>query len=129
MSVDYDPVFEPATADRIARNDAVFRDANERIHDAAIEHGADANVFPVICECADPGCRELFNIALSEYEEVRRNPRRFLNAPGHEASTSLCRVVDERDGYVVVEKTGRAGEVAEQLADGSGELVTPQSTE
>jgi hypothetical protein len=128
VGTEYDPAFEPTTAERIARNDAVFRDANDRIHDAAIEHGGDGDAFPAICECADPGCREIFTITLTEYEQVRLEPRQFLNVPGHE-SGSTCRVVGRRDGYVVVEKTGRAGQVAERLARGGGELVPPQSAE
>ena len=42
--------------ERIGRNDAIFRDANEGISDAAEEFGLDANV-PFVCECADEACR------------------------------------------------------------------------
>ena len=104
--------------ERIAKNDAAFRDANERISAAADEHGVDAMRIPFICECADPTCKEIVRLWPEEYREVRSDPRWFLNAPGHHvAAMGAGTVVDERDGWVIVEKQGRAGEVAEALAD------------
>jgi hypothetical protein len=105
-------------AERIARNDAVFRAANEGIRKAADEHQIEGPI-PFVCECADPTCRELLRLSLADYAAVRRNPRWFLNATEHHvAAHGWARVVDERDGYVVVEKIGEAGEIAEQLAEG-----------
>ena len=48
---------------------------------------------------------------------MREHPRRFLVAPGHE-HPELERVVERHTGYLIVEKTGTAGTVAEQT-DGS----------
>jgi hypothetical protein len=45
----------PVTAERIARNDATFRDANERIRASAVEYQI-GDSLPIICECADPTC-------------------------------------------------------------------------
>jgi hypothetical protein len=57
---------------------------------------------------------------------VRANPRWFINIPGHQAhGLGVAQVVRERDGYVIVEKVGHAGEVAEDL-EGSRELL-PES--
>ena len=104
------------TEERIARNDATFRDANERIRNAAEEHGVAAAV-PFVCECADESCREIVQMSVEDYGEVRSNPRWFLNAPGHDAAArGSVEVVASRGGYVVVEKVGHAGEVAEDLA-------------
>ena len=53
---------------------------------------------------------------LEQYEEIRADSRRFLNIPGHEkAAQGAAVVVTERDGYVIVEKVGHAGDVAEAL--------------
>jgi hypothetical protein len=97
--------------ERIARNDAAFRRANERIGAAAGAYGVDTPV-PFLCECADPKCSEVVRLKLEEYEEIRSDPRHFLHIPGHETDGTTSVVVAERDGYVIVEKTGHAGDVA-----------------
>lgn len=101
--------------ERIARNQATFREANERINAAAGAYDVAMRV-PFICECADPTCSEVVRLELSEYGEIRADSRRFLNVPGHQAAAQGAGVVvEERDGYVIVEKIGHAGEVAEAL--------------
>ena len=102
-------------AQRIAQNDSAFRDANERIGAAADAYNIQTAI-PFICECADPVCTEIVMLKIDEYEEIRTDPRRFLNAPGHEAtSEGTAVVVAQRDGYVIVQATGHAGDVAEAL--------------
>jgi hypothetical protein len=74
---------------------------------------------PFICECADPTCMEVLRVELDEYRSVRSSPRRFLKAASHGADAGpAARLVSEHEGYVVVEKLGRAGDVAESLARG-----------
>jgi hypothetical protein len=103
------------SAERVAKNDAAFRDANEGIERAAVEHGVTERV-PFLCECAEPTCTELVRLSLVDYEAVRAQPRWFINAPGHDAAGgSHVEVVGRRDGYVIVEKVGRAGEIVEEL--------------
>jgi hypothetical protein len=104
------------TEERIARNDATFREANERIEAVADEHGF-GDPVPFICECAELRCTELIQLPIEEYRYVRTNPRWFINVPGHQvAMQGAGSVVEERDGYLIVEKEGHAGEVAEELA-------------
>jgi hypothetical protein len=101
--------------ERIARNQATFRQANERISAAAGVYAVDMPV-PFICECADPTCSEIVRLALSEYEEIRADSRHFLNVSGHQAaSQGAAEVVAEREGYVIAEKKGQAAEIAETL--------------
>lgn len=102
------------TLERLARNQATFREANQRIVDAAGEIGVRSQAVPFICECADPACTQVLPIDRADYEAVRRHPRRFLHAQGHD--DGFGEPVEVHDGYVVVEKTGRAGDVAEELA-------------
>jgi hypothetical protein len=47
------------------------------------------------------------------YEQIRQHPARFAVRPGHEL-LEVERVVEEHDGYLVVEKVGVAQEVAER---------------
>lgn len=107
--------------ERIARNNATFRDANERISAAAGAYGIDTPV-PFICECPDAGCSEIVRLTLEQYEEIRADSRHFLNVPGHQAAAeNTSEVVSERDGYVIVEKVGRAGDIVEALDERSPE--------
>ena len=104
-----------ATADRIARNDATFREANERVKGTAESFG-EMELVPFFCECADTQCRDVIPLSLPEYETVRGNPRWFINVPGHEvAARGAGTVVRGNERFVVVEKRGEAGETAEEL--------------
>jgi hypothetical protein len=107
------------TAERIARNEATFRDANEQINRAALKHEMRAPV-PFVCECAEPGCTDIVRVSLSDYERVRSRPTWFLCRGGHEAAHADDAIVEHRDGWIIVEKRGRAGEVAAELYDRSG---------
>ena len=101
--------------ERIARNDATFRAANERINAAAGAYDMETSV-PFLCECADPTCVEIVGLELDQYEEIRADSRHFLNVPGHQRSAQgAAVVVAERDGYVIVEKIGHAGDIVEGL--------------
>lgn len=107
---------DATTAERIAQNDAAFRRANEGISETAAEYEINVGLLPFICECADPGCTAVTQLTRQEYEEIRANPAHFLNVPGHEANAQgHGRVVKGGSRYVIVEKIGRAGEVAAEL--------------
>lgn len=83
---------------------------NERLEEIGEEFG-DENV-DFVCECADPACSESLSISPSVYEAVRDSPRRFVMVPGHQRA-ELEHVIEEHPDYVIVEKVGIAGEVAE----------------
>ncbi|MGN6431930.1 MAG: hypothetical protein ACTHNB_14555 [Gaiellaceae bacterium] len=101
---------------RRARNEAVFREVNERIEDATAAL-LEARVqqqeerLSLVCECGMEQCAEPIEATVAEYEAVRTNPRRFLVVPGHE-HTDTARVVERNSGFVAVEKLDEAGEVA-----------------
>jgi hypothetical protein len=93
-----------------AHNQALIREVNERIEQLA----EDAAHPEFLCECANTDCVETMPLSIAEYEAVRSSPVRFPIKPGHEYS-EFERVVEEHGGYVVVEKFGKAGEIAEHL--------------
>jgi hypothetical protein len=97
-------------AERRAENENVFREMNERLEGLGEEFGEGTVEF--LCECADPSCSEALLIPIAVYEAVRDRPRRFLVVPGHERQ-DVERVVEEHADYLVIEKFGEAGEVAE----------------
>jgi hypothetical protein len=103
------------TAERVARNDAIFREANEGIESAAREYSIDGSL-PFICECAEPTCQDIVRLDLAAYDAIRAVPTHFLNAPGHvKAAQGWATIVESRDGYDVVEKVGPAADLAEEL--------------
>lgn len=106
--------------ERKARNDATFRQANEQIRAAVEQYDPPFEYLPFICECADQSCTQIIRVRLQEYCAVREHPRRFIVLDGHEAHDGSVNVVRQGAGYVVVEKTGQAGETAEQLAEEGG---------
>jgi hypothetical protein len=105
--------------ERTARNQTIFRAGNEAIRANA---GPNVDGIVLICECGNPDCLERIGVRREEYEAVRRNPRAFLLAVGHEEdSQDAAIVVDENERFVVVEKLDEAGRIAEEL-DPHGDL-------
>lgn len=103
------------SAERVGRNDAIFREANERISDSA-EAEEMTEEIPFLCECADESCTEIVRLSADEYEYVRSNATDFLNAPGHEVAAGPHGDVIERNGrFVIVRKRGIAAEIVEEL--------------
>jgi hypothetical protein len=103
--------------ERVAANEAVFRDANEliRLHAGklALERSEEA---PFLCECADPACTEVIQLTLGDYETVRASSNTFLIVPGHDAPASET-VVDAgtaSPGVAVVEKKKPGQEITER---------------
>ena len=98
---------------KLARNEALFREVNENIEKAAIEHRYQATELPVfVCECSDAECGDLIRLSITQYEDVRRHGDRFFIFPGHEVA-EIERVVDSYEGYVVVQKVGPGRDTAE----------------
>ena len=101
------------SAERAARNEALFREANEQIDQRRRELEV-GEPTPYICECSRERCTEIVRMRPAEYLAVRSEPTHFLQVPGHADKTEF--VVAERDGYVVVEKTGSSAQTARREA-------------
>jgi hypothetical protein len=99
-------------ARRIAKNQTIFRDANERIEESvdALELSGET---PYLCECGDERCSTALMLTRDEYERVRAEPTRFVIAAGHEIAEAE-QVSERNERYWVIEKTGEGREVAEQ---------------
>ena len=100
---------------RAARNEALFREVNENIARLEERHGTTATAPIYLCECANAGCAEQVAIDPETYRRVRADARLFFVRPGHE-DPQLERVVERHQDYLIVEKTGQAGEIAEQTS-------------
>jgi hypothetical protein len=100
-----------AKSTRLGQNEALFRSINERI-EAGTWPQSDSDLVAFRCECATLGCNMLVELSLAEYESVRANSRHFILAPGHERA-EVEEVIRRTNEYVVVQKFGEAGRVAE----------------
>jgi hypothetical protein len=100
-------------ARRLAENERLFRDVNERIERVAVEHGLDAHVYEFLCECSNLDCDLLLSMTLAEYEGARADATVFLVAPGHELP-EIEDVVRRTEQYQLVKKRGEAAAIAER---------------
>jgi hypothetical protein len=102
-----------AREERLANNEVLFRDLNERIASVAGPQGilGDAHVYEFLCECSNIGCDLRLGLTLAAYEDVRKDPTRFIVAPGHELP-EIEVVLARTDDYQVVVKQGEAAELA-----------------
>jgi hypothetical protein len=94
--------------ERLARNETLFREVNERIEYLAdvnerIGYHAEGATSEFVCECSNPECIETIELNLKAYERIRSNPTWFLLKSDHDIS-QIERVVSRDDGYAVVEK-------------------------
>ena len=99
--------------ERLARNEALFRAANERMKQWEEQH-ADPEPELYFCECADTECREKIALTESDYEAVRADPRLFFVVDGHE-QPDLEAVVSRRGSWVIVEKPVEVEGVLKEL--------------
>jgi hypothetical protein len=100
---------------RIGRNQSTFRTANDHIEARAEDIAFSGEIIPFLCECADTECTQIVRLAPAVYADIRSDPRRFVNAPGHESlsvDAGASIVLEVQDEYVIVEKIGTAGDVA-----------------
>jgi hypothetical protein len=88
---------------RIGENEVIFREVNERLRELGESFSLVSEAAEFVCECANAACAERIRLTLPEYEHVRSNATWFVLVPGHE-EPDYERVVEQRDGYVIVEK-------------------------
>jgi hypothetical protein len=99
---------------RLALNEAMFREINERLESQILTFPAGQPEVSVLCECANPDCTDRIQMTSKEYRQVRTDPRQFVLTPGHEY-IEIEQVVSRNDRYEIVRKTGPAGQLAEQI--------------
>ena len=95
--------------ERAARNEAMFREVNESVRGVSDPEAS----AEFVCECSREDCLAHIALTLEGYERVRADARAFLVVPGHEDNATE-RAVGGGDGYLIVEKTGTAGRIADR---------------
>jgi hypothetical protein len=98
---------------RLAQNEALFREVNERVESVADRLGPEVP-HEFLCECANSDCTFRISLPLSVYESIRADPQQFVVLPLH-YTPEVEDLVIEEDTHWVVRKTGEAGEYVERL--------------
>ena len=106
-----------AREERLAQNEALFREVNERIAEVAthfIQVETKGEAVEFTCECGRLECAERIGMTLAEYETIRAESTRFAVIPGHELP-EVESVVERHPTYLDVEKREKdAQEVARE---------------
>ena len=103
--------------ERIAKNEALLRATNREMERADQAEGATlGELIEVLCECGRQGCGGVITMTVVEYDGAHSQADRFVVLRGHE-NTEIEKVVEERAGYLVVDKFGEAEDIVEE---GSG---------
>jgi hypothetical protein len=85
---------------QLARNQALFREVNERLSEFA-EASVDCQA-EFVCECSRAECATSIALDPGEYEAVRSSAKLFVIAPGHETLGEA--VIEKNDRFALVEK-------------------------
>lgn len=87
-----------AREERLARNEAQFREVNERLP------ANDVVERPLFfCECGARDCLQTLHMSNEEYAAVRSDPLQFVIKPGHEIP-DVEDVVSRHEDFFVVRK-------------------------
>ena len=94
--------------ERIAHNQTLFREVNERIQylgevNERIGYSAEGATSEFVCECSNTECVSTIELTVVEYKRVRSNPTWFVIKPDHDL-VQIERVVSRDDGFAVVER-------------------------
>jgi hypothetical protein len=106
----------PAQEKRLALNEALFREVNERVEERVrLFHGRE-ELLGIVCECADLDCTQRITVSKDEYATARSEPTHFLVKPGHSVDEAEDIVV-KNDRFEIVRKRGLAADIAEFLGE------------
>lgn len=90
-------------AERLARNEVLYRDVNERLKELDEGFSGVARTAVFVCECGLIECTERVSLTLAEYEQVRSEPTHFAVKLGHELP-EMHDVIAEGDRFAVIGK-------------------------
>jgi hypothetical protein len=97
----------------LERNEALFKEVNERIQDVSTTLAPDDVPLEFLCECDDPDCVGKVSATRAEYEAIRSVATQFVVLAGHE-DPGVEHVVQQTNRFLVVEKEGEAAHEAQE---------------
>lgn len=105
-----------AHEERLAANESLFREVNERVAEIASQYEVETNSGAVdfTCECGRADCSETMAMTILEYTAIREHATYFGVIPQHE-QPEVETVIERHPSYFVVEKRQQdAQEVARE---------------
>jgi hypothetical protein len=90
--------------ERLVRNEALFRQVNERLRELGESFSVVAEKADFICECSNERCAEQIQLPLEEYERIRSDPTHFVVIRGHQIPAIESVAYELSDRLVVVDK-------------------------
>ena len=88
---------------RIGLNEAIFREANERIREVNETFATLTDELILVCECGHGTCAEQISMKPGNYEALRARPADFVIVPGHEIR-DVEEVIARDEEYAIVRK-------------------------
>jgi hypothetical protein len=104
--------------ERLARNQTLFREVNERLLE--LNDGQKDGSMVFVCECSSVDCTATMAIGKADYESVRAHPTFFAIVPGHEI-LEIEKIIDQRNGFTIVQKVTETDFVVETDPRGDGD--------
>jgi hypothetical protein len=98
--------------ERIGRNEALFRQVNERLEELGQAFSFVAETADFVCECGDIACAAPIQMTLADYERIRANPTWFAVLAKHELLDVEEVVERHGDWNVVAKRAGTPAAVA-----------------
>jgi len=106
-----DEKFDLSQPARKAKNQALFREVNERIAELAARFEVATGPQTFICECSQAGCTEYLELPVAAYTRSRDDPATFVIRAGHEDLDHET-VLERTDGYLLVRNKPGVAEYA-----------------
>ena len=91
--------------ERIALNEALFKDVNKNILKTSAEGRYEEAHF--ICECGEISCEAKISLPVETYRAIRQNKLHFFVKPGHEIPKAET-VLERHESYCLIEKPPEA---------------------
>jgi hypothetical protein len=88
---------------RVGRNEALFREVNERLRELGEGFSLVTEQAEFVCECGSTSCVERVQMPLATYEQIRSDPKRFFVVKGHE-ELEYEKIITKTERVLVVEK-------------------------
>lgn len=104
--------------ERIAVNEGLFRNANERTAQWEEVQESDEPVL-FVCECANPDCRRRISLSKEDYERVRQSSRHFAVVDGH-VSADAETVIEDNGDWLTIEKHEDVAETVRSMDQRAG---------
>jgi hypothetical protein len=92
-----------ARAQRIGKNEALYRSINEKIEGLNETFGPMAESMTVVCECGELACTQQIELDIPTYERLRADPTQFVVVPGHEIP-DVEHIIEEHETFNLIRK-------------------------